>query len=71
MEFLWFLFGGFGVMAITYLLIIRYMRRKQGVQPGYVGLVIAAISMVCVLGAFYVLQRVGVDLRSGQPREMF
>src|SRR5687768_7920780 len=71
MEFLWFLLGGFGVMVITYLLIIRYMSRKEGVQPGYAGLVIAAISMACVLAAFYVLQRVGVDLRSGQPRQMF
>jgi hypothetical protein len=71
MEFWWFLVGGFGVMVVTYLLIIRYMRRHEGVQPGYAGLVIAAISMACVLAAFYVLQRVGVDMRSKQPREMF
>src|SRR5262245_43604730 len=70
MEFLWFLVGGFGVMAITYVLMIRYMRRHEGVQPGYAGLAIAAISMGCILAAVSALQRVGVDLRSGRPREM-
>lgn len=69
MEFLWFLIGSFGVLVITYLLIIRYMRRHHGVQPGYGGVAVAAISMICVLVAFYVLHRMGVDLR-GQTREL-
>jgi hypothetical protein len=39
MGFWWFVVGGFGAMVVTYLLIIRYMRGHEGVQPGYAGLV--------------------------------
>src|SRR5688500_16921869 len=66
----WFLLLGFGVMVLTYLLTMFYMRGKQGVQPGYKGLVIMSVSMVCVLAAALVLQRSGVDLRSERPREI-
>jgi len=70
MEFFWFLLGACGVMLVAYLLVMFYLRGKDGVQPGYTGLLIAATSMGCFLAIVYVLLGFGVDLRSGQPRQI-
>ena len=71
MKFFLFILGGFGVMALTYLLMTFYMRHKDGIQPSYTGLLIMATSMVCVLAGFYALQRFGIDVHHGQPRDFF
>jgi hypothetical protein len=63
--------GGFGVMVLSYLLIASYMRRKNGVQPGYTGLLVMVLATVCFLAAFYVLKRFGLDLLHGHPRDVF
>src|SRR3954451_7642783 len=66
-----FILGGFGLMVLSYLLMTFYMRRRNGVQPNYVGLLIMGISMGCFLSAFYILQRSGIDVQHGKPRDVF
>jgi hypothetical protein len=70
MEFFWFLLCGSGVMVVAYLLVVFYMRRKDGVQPRYTGLLLTAASLGCFLAVAYVLVRFGVDLQSGRSREI-
>src|SRR3954447_5993727 len=66
-----FILGGFGLMVLSYLLMTFYMRRRNRVQPNYVGLLIMGISMGCFLSAFYILQRSGIDVQHGKPRDVF
>src|SRR3954454_496995 len=66
-----FMLGGFGVTVVGYLLTAFYMRRRNGVQPNYMGLLIMGVSMGCFAAAFYVLQRYGLDLQHGPLRNIF
>jgi len=66
-----FMLGGFGVMVLSYLLTTLYMRRRNGIQPNYTGLLIMVTSMGCFVAAFYILRRFGLDLQHGQPRDIF
>jgi hypothetical protein len=51
-----------GVMVLSYLLTVSYMRTRDGVQPSYIGLLIAVTTMGCFVAAFYILRRFGFDL---------
>src|SRR5215510_4902644 len=66
-----FMLGGFGVMVLSYLLTTLYMRRRNGTQPNYTGLLIMVTSMGCFVAAFYILRRFGLDLQYGRPRDIF
>ena len=66
-----FLLGGFGVMAVTYLLTTRYRRRRDGVQPSYKDLLFVATLMGGFALAFYVLDRFGLSVQHGRPRTIF
>jgi hypothetical protein len=66
-----FILGGLSVMVITYLLMTFYMRRRDGVQPSYRGLLILTTSMACTVAVIYMLQRFGLDVRHGHPRDIF
>jgi hypothetical protein len=66
-----FVLGGFGLAVAAYLLFASYMRRSDGVQPGYIGLVIMCVSMVGFLAVWFVLRRFGMDLLHGEPRDVF
>jgi hypothetical protein len=70
MRLVIFLLLSAGVMVSTYLLMMFYMRRKNGVQPAYTGLVIMGVSMVCIVAIAYVLLRFDIDVRRGEPREI-
>jgi hypothetical protein len=63
--------GGFGTLVLSYVLTSIYMRRRIGIQPNYIGLLIMCTSMACFLLAFYVLRRFGLDLLRGHPRDIF
>jgi hypothetical protein len=63
--------GGFGVSVLGYLLTIFYIRRLDGIQPGYAGLLIMCTSMGGFLLLFLVLRRFGLDLLHGEPRNIF
>jgi hypothetical protein len=71
MTLLWYMLGGFGVSVLAYLLTIFYIRRRDGIQPGYAGLLIMCISMGGFLLLFLVLRRFGLDLLHGEPRNIF
>jgi len=40
MTLLWYMLGGFGISLLGYLLAIFYSRRRDGIRPGYAGLLI-------------------------------
>lgn len=71
MTLLWYMLGGFGVAVLAYLLTIFYVRRLDGIQPGYTGLLIMCLSMAGFLLLFLVLRRFGLDLLHGEPRNIF
>jgi hypothetical protein len=71
MTLLLYMLGGFGLSVLGYLLAIFYIRRRDGIQPGYAGLLIMCISMGGFLLLFLVLRRFGLDLLHGGPRDIF
>jgi hypothetical protein len=71
MTLLWYMLGGFGLSVLGYLLAIFYIRRRDGIRPGYTGLLIMCISMGGFLLLFLVLRRFGLDLLHGGPRDIF
>jgi hypothetical protein len=71
MALLWYMLGGFGLSVLGYLLAIFYIRRRNGIRPGYAGLLIMCISMGGFLLLFLVLRRFGLDLLHGGPRDIF
>ena len=71
MKLLLFMLGGFGVMVFSYLLTTFFMRRRNGLQPSYTGLLIMVTSMGCLVAAFYVLRRFWTRSAIAQPRDTF
>ena len=71
MTLLWYMLGGFSLSVLAYLLMIFYVRRRDGNQPGYAGLMIMCISMGGFLLVLLVLRRFGLDLLHGGPRDVF
>jgi hypothetical protein len=71
MTLLWYTLGGFSLSVLAYLLMIFYVRRRDGVQPGYAGLLIMCMSMGGFLLVLFVLRRFGLDLLHGEPRDIF
>ena len=71
MTLLWYMLGGFGVSVLAYLLTIFYIRRRDGIWPGYAGLLIMCISMGGFLLVLWVLRRFGLDLLHGGPHDIF
>jgi hypothetical protein len=71
MAWLYFMLGGLGVMVLSYLLTIFYMRRNHGIQPRYTGLLIIVTTVGCLVPAFYILRRFGLDLQHGPARDIF
>ncbi len=63
--------GGFSLSVFGYLLAIVYIRRRDGIQPSYAGLVVMCISMGGFLLVFWVLRRFGVDLLRRGSRDIF
>jgi hypothetical protein len=63
--------GWFALAAIAYVLISFYMRARIGPQPGYAGLLTITAAMSGVLITFHTLQRFGIDLMHGRPRDVF
>ncbi len=71
MALFWYMLGGFSLSVFGYLLAIVYIRRRDGIQPSYAGLVVMCISMGGFLLVFWVLQRFGVDLLRRGSRDIF
>jgi hypothetical protein len=71
MTLLWYTLGGLSLSVLAYLLMIFYVRRRDGVQPGYTGLLIMCMSMGGFLLVLFVLRRFGLDLLHGEPRDIF
>jgi hypothetical protein len=63
--------GTLGTMTLSYVLVAWYLRKRIGVQPGHRGLLVMLTSAACVLAAFYVARRAGIDLLHGRLREFF
>jgi len=71
MAFFWYMLGGFSLSLLAYLLAIVYIRRRDGIRPGYTGLVVMCISMGGYLLVFWALRRFGVDLLHRGQRDIF
>jgi hypothetical protein len=63
--------GCFGALVLSYLLTSLYMRRRLGIQPNYIGLLIMCTATAGFLLLFYVLRRFGLDLLRGHARDIF
>jgi hypothetical protein len=71
MTLLWYMLGGFSLSVLAYLLMIFYVRRRDGIQPSYAGLMIMCISMGGFVLVLLVLRRFGLDLFHRGPRDVF
>ena len=63
----WPVLGVFGLVLITSLLTKLYMRRRDGIQPGYKGFLIMATAAGCGLLAVYCLERLAWTYNTDNP----
>src|SRR6476620_218905 len=71
MALRWYMLGGFSLSVLAYLLAMAYIRRRDGIQPSYAGLVVMCISMSGFLFVFWALRGFGVDLLHRGSRDVF
>src|SRR4051812_32447785 len=72
MTFSWDVLVLIAVLPVTYLLIVLYMRRRDGVQPDSRGFLIMLTAAGCGLLGFYVLEGFGLNfVEHGRTRDIF